>query len=161
MANFTNNEFFKVTTKTTVPAPANGTGTIETEGTGVIGTGTSFRSEMRKGSWLVKIGSDEIRVVERVESDTLAILREAFTVDIAALTTPSIISNTSLNIKTLSVGILTGLNDGELNGVVLDNGTSIVFTKEGNDKDGFKSFIDPVIIDAATNSTTITVTIQR
>ena len=158
MANFKNTEPYKVTTKTTAPAPANGTGTIVTDRTAVIGTGTAFQSELRRGSWLVSLAADEIRIVTKVESDTFARVREPFTADITS-STPSIIANTSMNIRTLSVGIKEGLTDGEVDGSVLTNGTSLVFTKEGDSKDNFKNFNDPLIIDGT--GTIIDVVISR
>ena len=156
MANFKNTDFYKVTNaKTTVPAPANGTGTIETVDNKVVGTGTSFLTGMKAGSWLVKIASDEIRKVISVKSDTEATLSEAFTIDISSGATPSIISPASLNFISISVGILSGLTDGEIDGTVFDNGTSVVFTKAGAVKTGSRNFVDPIIIDGV--GTVITV----
>lgn len=160
MANFKNTEYYRITnTKTTVPAPANGTGTIDTDGKSVIGTGTLFLSEMRAGAWLVDTSQDEVRKVLQVESDTLAYLSNAFSSDIAALTTPSIIASDDLNIRGLSVAILSGLTDGEIDGVVFDNGDSVVFGKFSDNKDGFKSFVDPIIVEAT--GTDVKVTILR
>jgi len=122
------------------------------------GTGTLFHSQMRKGSWLVDIANDEIRVVDNVASDTEATLSNAFSSDLSSAA-PSIIANTDLNIKTISVGIESGLSDGEIDGIVFGNGKTYVFTKSGDGKDGFKSFIDPIIIDGT--GTTIDVTIER
>lgn len=160
MANFKNTNVYKVTTKTTVPAPTAGTGTIVTAGISVKGTSTLFRSggELQKGAWIVSIGADELRQVVSVESDTLAILSNAFSSDITT-STPSIIKTTDLNIKTISVGILSGLTDGEIDGVAFVNNTSYTFEKNGNSRDNFKSFIDPIIIDG--DSTIIDVEIVR
>ena len=160
MANYKNTDYYRITnTKTTVPAPANGTGTIETVGDAVKGTGTAFLSEMRAGAWLTKVASDEVRKVLRVESDTLAYLDNGFTVDIAAASTPSIINSIDMNIRGLSVAILSGLADGEIDGTVFDNGDSVVFGKFSDNKDGFKSFVDPIIVDAV--GTDVKVTILR
>lgn len=159
MANSTNTNPYKVTSKVTIPAAANGTGTIVTQGKAIVGTSTLFKAggELRRGCWIVDIAADEMRQVDSVESDTLAYLTEAFSSDITS-STPSIISTVDLNNRTISFGILSGLADGEVNGMVFDNGTSFVFTKEGDTKGNFKSFQDPVIVDGT--GTTITITIN-
>ena len=156
-----NDNYYLVTTKTSVPAPANGTGTIGTQGIGIVGTGTKFitNSELQKGSWIVDTAQDEVRIVDRVDSDTVAYLREAFSSDITPGATPSIIHNTSLNVKEISVGIASGGVDGEIDGVVLVAGTSVVFSKSSDSKDGFKSFVDPIIVDGT--GTSILVSIIR
>lgn len=160
MTNFTNTVPYKVTAKDTVPASVNGTGTIVTAGKGIVGTGTKFKSlgELQAGSYIVSLAADEIRLVLEIESDTFARLSQPFTSDLTSAT-PVIIRKRDLNIKTLSVGILSGASDGEINGSVLSNGTSEVFTKEGNSRSRKRDFVDPIIIDGT--GTSITVSLNR
>jgi len=161
-----NTQFYKITAaKETVPASSNKTGTIETVGTSVIGTGTLFESEMQKGSWLVDLTQNEVREVMKVENDTLATLSDAFTLVIAGGTTPNVIKSDDLNIREISVAV--PLVDsggasyafGEIDGVELESGMPIAFGKNSDTKGNFKSFIDPIIANAT--GTVINVTILK
>jgi hypothetical protein len=147
MANYKNTDYYAITGKETIPVSANKTGTIETVGKAVKGDGTLFMTEMQAGSWLIDLAQDEMRKVVRVESDTLAFLDNAFTADLAALTTPSVISRTSLNLKSISVSISPLLADGEIDGVVFNAGAAMAWAKNGMDDRGIYSFVDPVIAD--------------
>lgn len=153
MANQKNTNTYAVTSKVTVPASANGTGTIVTDGKAIKGTGTKFKtlSELRRGCFIVSIGADEMREVKEVESDTFARLGEAFLVDLTSAA-PLIIDSTDLNIKAISVGIISGLTDGEIDGKVFVNNTSYTFEKNGNNRRGDRDYIDPIIIDGTSTS---------
>lgn len=147
MANFTNNDYREINNaKESVPQSSSGTGTIQTKGTGVFGTGTLFKTEMQAGSWLIDLAQDELRKVISVDSDTSARLSNAFTLDLAALTTPDIISKDSLSLSELSV-IAIG-TDAIMNGVGLTAGIAVNMEKTGNSKGDSSSHVDPVIIDA-------------
>lgn len=158
MANFTKDEYYSIVgTKESIPVSAAGTGTIETKGTGVIGTNTLFRSEMQRGSWLVDLPQNELRKVIKVESDTFARVSNPFTIDIAALTTPDIIANHQLNLKELSV-IAVG-TDGVFRGTTLQQGQGTNAVKTGDSKGDSSSHTDPGIADAT--GTIINVILQR
>jgi hypothetical protein len=155
MSNTKNTKFYKISDdKQTVPASANKTGTISTQGTAVIGVGTLFKTEMQAGSWLTDLANNELRKVLRVESNVLAYLESAFQADIAALTTPNIVANTSLNIRELSVIIPlvnsagTAYAFGELDGTELESGLPVTFGKASKDNENSFSYIDPIEADA-------------
>ena len=146
MANFKNSNYYRITAKQTLPASANGTGTISTLGQSVIGVGTAFKSEMPVGSWLTSLTANEIRKVVSVSSDTEALLSDAFTVDIAALTAPNIIHGRDCNVKAISVAIKAGLADGEIDGLALANGTGHTWSKDGNSMKANGDYVDPIIV---------------
>ncbi len=148
MTNFKTTIYKLITDKRTIPFNSNGTGTIETKGSAVFGTGTAFKTEMPAGSWLVVENDDELRYVERVDSDTKAFLSQGFTSDISAGATPSIIPRKDVNVVAISIQILSGLEDGEVDGEVFPNGSSMTFTKESRDKSGKRDVIQPIIVDA-------------
>ena len=152
-----NTQYYKLTTKTSVPAPANKTGTIETVGVAVKGTGTLFTTEMQVGSWIIDTSQDELRRVIKVESDTLAFISDTFTVNIAAATTPSVIKNEDLNVREIAIAIPLGQADGEIDGTALEAGLPVSFGKNSDTKGNFKSFIHPVIVDASGTEANITI----
>lgn len=158
MANFKNSNYFTVTGKQTVPANANGTGTIETVGKAVKGTGTLFTTEMPVGSWLVDESQDEIRIVTSVTSDTLAYVSNPFTTDIPALTTPSIIAAKDAKAVSIAVAIPAGLAAGEIDGVAFAGGSSIAFSKDSRDHSASRDLVDPLIVDGT--GTTMQILIQ-
>lgn len=158
MANFKNTIYEYTTTKRTVPLSGTKTGTCITEGTIVTGTGTSFLSEMPAGSWLVDLSANEIRKVIRVDSDTSAVLQQAFTVDLASAA-PDVILASDLNIVTISLSIPTGGANGEIDGVTFPVGQSITFSKDGRSTSSTRDFIDPLIVDAT--GTTMMILISK
>jgi hypothetical protein len=76
-----------------------GTGTIESSGTAVTGTGTQFDPETPVGS--VIIANGEARVVTARASDTGLTVNAAFTTDLPALTTFTVVT----------FGLITGASD--------------------------------------------------
>jgi len=157
MANFKNDNSSIVTTLTTVPAPVTtGSGTIITQGTGIVGTGTFFKtgSELKRGDWIVDTAQNEVRRVVRVKNDTNAYMSNAFTADLTS-TALLRIPGENTNIKMMSLAIEAGLTDGTIDGVAFKNGTTRTFNKGSDDRDGFKSFVNPVVINGT--STTIDV----
>ena len=61
-------QFYSITTKTSVPAPANIAGTVATVGTAIIGTTTLFKSggTLQMGSLVVVTPQVEVRRVIRL-----------------------------------------------------------------------------------------------
>ena len=102
--NYKNSFYDYITGHQTVPAAGTKTGTCVTLGTGVTGSGTLFKTEMKAGSWLVDLTNNEIIKVVRVESDTLAYIDHAFTSPLASAA-PSVIVESDTNICTISVAI--------------------------------------------------------
>lgn len=147
MANYKNSNFYRITGKQSLPAASTKTGTIETVGTAVIGTGTSFLTEIPVGSWIVDLAQDEVRKVIDVQSDTAATISNAFTADLAAATALSAIHERDTNVVSISVSIKSALADGELDGLVFTNGTGLTFSKDSRDVKAKNDFIDPIIVD--------------
>ena len=165
MTNFKNDKFYKITNaKQTIPASANGTGTVSTSGIFVTGTSTLFVSEMSKGSWITDLTNNEIREVDEVLSDTSAKLKQAFTADLSSVT-PNIIAKRDLDIRELSVIIPlvnaagTAYAFGEIDGVELESGLPLTFGKASKDTKDTFSYIDPIIADAT--GTVMNVTILK
>jgi|GEM_PF-5274297 hypothetical protein len=134
-----------VTGKQSVPANESGTGTIQTFRKAVVGTGTLFTTEMPVGSYLVKLDTWELQRVYRVDSDTLAYLDNAFSVDIAFLNVPQIIAAWDAKAKSISLAIDSTNPSGYLNNVPFTGILNI--EKTGNDRSSFRDNINPVIID--------------
>lgn len=157
MINFKNTLFYLVTGAQTVPAHIAGTGTIVTLGTAVQGTGTKFKAEMAVGSWLVSQSANEIRKIKSVESDTLAYMEQALSVDLGS-STPAIIPADKAKPVTISVSVPSGLTDGVVDGAALKNGTGLTFSKDSRDHSAARDVVDPLIVDGS--STSIQVLIQ-
>ena len=135
-----------VTDKRSVPFNSAGTGTIQTFGKAVVGTGTKFTTEMPVGSWLIKLDTWEKAKVVRVDSDTQAYLELAFSVDIAFLNIPQIVSASKAKAKSISLKIDSTNPDGLLDNVAF-NGI-VTIDKVGNEGTYNKDLIQPVLIDA-------------
>lgn len=153
-----NTIYYRVTDKQTVPASATGTGTVDTQGVMVTGTGTLFQTEMPAGSWLVDFATDQIAKVKKVYSNTSAELLTGFTVDLSGAAA-EIIHNNEASVCTISVAIKSGDGDGEIDGVVFDNGDTLTFSKDSRDNSSARDLVDPIIIDGT--STSIKVLIQK
>jgi len=162
MANYKNTVYNLITDKRTIPYNANGTGTISTAGAFVIGTGTLFTTEMPRGSWLVDESQNEIRYVVAVDSDTKAILSQAFTVNIAALTTPSIIHAKDTNVVSIALSCpSTASADPTIDGVSFPKGNTVSFSKDSRDKSGTRDMVDPIILDASATVTGVLIMMQK
>ncbi len=146
--NFKNSVYHYVSGSQSVPASAAGSGTVVTDTNGsVVGTGTSFLSEMPAGSWLVDLSSSEVRKVKSVESDTLAYLYQDFTTSLAGVQ-PDIIHERDTNIVTISVSIPSGEADGAIDGELFPAGQTATFSKDSRTTRGTGDYIDPIIVEA-------------
>ena len=162
MADIKNDIRYLITNdKQSVPLSADMTGTIATNGIYVVGVGTKFRTqdELQRGGWLVDLSQDALRKIDTVLDDTHAVLVKSFPVDIAAGTTPNVITNSQLDIKQISYSIDGALANGAIDGVVLIAGNAETFGKTGNSVRDVFGFVDPVIADAI--GTVITINILR
>ena len=70
-------------TKGTIPVAKTKTGTIQTDGANVRGTGTAFLSEIQEDDYLYN-GDASVRRVIHVISDTLLVLEKAFPSSLSA-----------------------------------------------------------------------------
>jgi len=145
--NFKNTVYYPITgVADTVPASSTGTGTMAVTGKGVIGTGTAFKTELERGSWIVDFAQGEIRKVTDIDSDGLAYIDKPFSLNIAASTALTYIKHSDLNMKELS--IYADSTDAVLDGETLQANVGVDLGKSGNSRQGLTSFIDPVIVDA-------------
>ena len=156
--NYKNSIYKNISGLQTVPESADGTGTITTQGTVVVGVGTRFLSEMPKGSWLCSLSATEIRKVVSVQSDTVANIEEAFTAELVAVA-PNIIHEDDTGIVTISVCIPSGEADGLVDGEVFPGGVSLTISKDGRMTSSTRDVIDPLIVDGS--GTTMLITINK
>lgn len=155
--NLTNNQTGQLDNEVqTVPLSATGTGTVSTQGIAIIGSGTAFKTELRTGSYLFN-GSDEIRRVRYVETDTLAYLEDAFTAD---LSSDALLFVDSKKAQTKSISALMPLGESgaTVNGTDMIEGVPVTFEKTGNSHYGRVDFVNPIIVDAT--SSVVTYSIQ-
>lgn len=154
MSNQKNNFYNLITDKRTVPFNETGTGTIETNKLGIIGTGTAFKTELKRGAWIVDLTNNEIRKVESVESDTYAILVSAFSTDIAAASPLDYIPAWKGNAREISIIIpLTDqggtANDwGQVDGEDFPPGLPYTISKSSRDDSSVMDVVNPIIVDA-------------
>ena len=147
--NFKNSIYYIASTKQTVPLNSIQTGTIETVGKAIKGTGTLFTTEMPVGSWIVDLAQDEIRKIDTVESDTLAYMSNPFTLDLAALTALDVIPAKDAKCVTIAVSIPAGGAAGEIDGEIFPAGSGASFSKDSRDHSAARDLVDPIIIDGA------------
>ena len=155
--NFKNTFYDYISGAQTVPVSANATGTISTHGTAVIGTSTLFKTDMPAGSWLTSISANEIRKVVSIESDTVAYLSEAFTVDLSAVA-PNVIHKSELNIVAISISVpAAAANTCLVDGKTFPKGASLTFSKDGRSTSGVRDFVDPLVVSASASTMLISI----
>lgn len=150
-----NTNFYVQTTKDTVPASASVTGTIETVGTKVIGTGTLFTTEFQIYDCLYVAAKSEYRIVMNIVSDTEMTLDAAFTSDVAGGGTPKLINRfKATKIEVENVGLGTATIDGQN----LASGTKACFEKQpyGASR-AITDFISPIVLDASSSDCQVTI----
>ena len=154
MANTKNTHIQSVTVKQTIPDNSAGTGTIATVGVFVVGSGTSFLSELEPGGWIVDLSQDEMHRIVQVMDDTSALIDAAFTVDITAGTALDKIPNKY--VKEISTSCP---DPYEVDGVSCPANTFLTWTKSSNRSTGGNDWVDPIIIDPLL-STVIAITLK-
>jgi hypothetical protein len=68
------------------PVSANLTGTLTSEGKTVRGTSTLFTTELSVGDYLLNPSTDQLQIVEQIDSDTMLRVKEAFTTPLSTAT---------------------------------------------------------------------------
>lgn len=149
-----NSNFYLLGAKDTVPASTTETGTIDTNGINVIGTGTLFKSELKTGAWLVSLAQDEVRKIMNIRDDGFMTIDSPFTADLAALTALVVCRSRAKLVSITNVGGAPGAVDG----VSIEIGETVSFPKSSKNPDG-KDFIDPLIVEPS--GTTIKVLILK
>jgi len=134
-----------ITGLTVVPSPVALTGTIESEGKIVTGSGTSFLTELKEGDWIWDSGQEEVRQIKSISNRLEVIhLEKAFTADIAAPIALESVPDSDLE----ELGFLnSGAGDATIDGNVLAPGEDVSFDKKAADTRGRKGFISPKVID--------------
>jgi hypothetical protein len=138
-----------ITDKRSVPFDSDGTGTISTYGTAIVGTGTKFSTELQAGSYLVNLATNEAIKVYRQDLDTTAWLEKPFTSDITSAT-PRIITKAQAKVKEIKL---------QTSGSCFINGVAFTgtedYNKNGDHKSGRPNLIEPIIVDATGASMTV------
>ncbi len=154
MSNSKNSEYYLITTHTVVPAPSTKTGTIQTVGINVIGTGTAFISEIKPHDWIVDITNDEARMVTSVRDNNYLAIKSSFTSDFAPGTALVVVRSRAKEISVVNEGAAAGTVDG----VAFSRGSVLTFTKSNKLPNG-SDFIDPIFVNGT--GTTIAVSITK
>ncbi len=149
MANYKNSNSEIISTLRTVPANSTKTGTIETDGKNVIGTGTAFTTEVKVGDWLCSLSASEIRKIVNIEDDTNMYLEEGFTADLAALST--IVTCPISPYKEISY-LNVGSGTGKIDGLNVAQGEYGCWGKTSLAIDSRKDFVDPIIVDGTSSN---------
>lgn len=144
MANFKNSGYEAITTLRTVPQNTTRTGTIATVGKSVIGTGTTFGTDVKVGEWICKLGATEIRRITSIANSTNAEIDQPFTVDIPAASALDVAPDSHLvEISFVNSGAAAALIDG-ISVAVNEYGG---WGKNSRERESNRDFIDPVIVD--------------
>ncbi len=138
-----------ISDKRSLPYNVAGTGTLSTRGIAINGLGTLFSTELKAGSYLVNLPTNEAIRVYRMDSNTVAFLEKPFAADMTAVT-PQIIPAHVANPKLISISSTGAI---EVNGKAFDGTMSM--EKTGNDRSSRRDLIEPVVIDATANATQI------
>jgi len=153
-SNRKNSIYYSITSKVTVPATATKTGTITTKGKNVVGTGTKFNSEIKKGDWIADlVTNNELRIVTDVRDNLFLTIDSAFSADIGGATL-TVVRSRAKQISLANAGGATATIDGTTMAV----GESVTYPKSNKNPDG-KDFIDPLLVNAT--GTTVKVQIQK
>lgn len=139
-------KYFITNTKVSIPQNESGSGTIVTFGEAIVGTGTSFLTQMIAGSYLVSIAQNECRRVVRVDSDTKAFLEKPFSYNLAVAAAPQIIKKHKASPREISIKIDSADADGQLDGVAFSG--ILTLSKASSDRTSKWDNIDPVVVNA-------------
>lgn len=157
--------YFLDNAKATAPQNEAGTGTIQTIGLGVKGTGTAFKTQLARGAYIVDLTANEFRMVVEVVSDTYAILESAFSADIPAATALNYIPAWKGNVREIAAIIPVYQQDnttenawGSIGGEVFPPGVGFNVSKANRDKSSSMDMIKPVIMDATGTQIRVTLT---
>jgi hypothetical protein len=144
-----------VDAKESIPKNEAGTGTIVTFGQAIVGTGTSFKTQMLAGSFLVAIAQNECRRVVRVDSDTLAFLEKPFSYNLAVGAAPQIIKKHKASPREISIKIDSADADGQLDGESFSG--ILTISKSSSDRTSQWDNIDPIVVNALGTSVKVAI----
>lgn len=149
----------------TAPRNQAGTGTIETNKLGLIGSGTVFKTELARGAFIVDLTNGQVVKVAEVISDTYAILEDPFTTEISAGTALDYIPAWKGNAREISYITPVYQQDNttenswaSADGVPFAPGTSFNPSKVQRDRSSGADVVRPVILDATGTQISVTIT---
>lgn len=156
MTNFKNNDRFIVSTLRTVPLQVTQTGTITTLGQAVAGVGTKFTNTniIQVGDWIWN-GVYELRKIIEIRSDTILLIEEGFTAELAGAVLYTIKSSRLRAISYVNATIVDATSG--IDGVTVKAGEAGTWTKSsgGINASSRVDFIDPVVVDGTGSPLTI------
>lgn len=156
--NSKNSIFYKVTSHISVPASVAGTGTFASAAGSidVVGSGSLFKTEIKRGDWLIDIANDEVRQVENVDTNTTLTLVQGFS---NAQTTTAVVSVVQSRAK--KIGLIADNAAVTIDGQTMPANIEISWDKSSEDMTSAhspNSFIDPVIVNATGHNLYVTIT---
>lgn len=143
MSNNKNSIYYLLISSDVVPASQTKTGTIETHGINVIGTGTLFLSEVKPGDFIVDITNTEARKVTTRRDNLYLAIDSPFTSDLAAGTLLKVVRSRAKEVSIANEGAAAATVDG----VPLPINSVITLPKSNKNPNG-SDFIDPLFVNA-------------
>ena len=138
-----------ISDKRSIPFNSAGTGTVSTRALAISGFGSIFTTEMRAGSYLVNLATNEAIRVIRVDSDTKAFLEKPFAADMTTIT-PQIIKAEQVKVKKIKLTTAAAnFIDGKAFTGTFEN------DKLGNDRSSRPDLIEPIIVDSTAGATVV------
>lgn len=134
----------------TIPSGVAKSGTLDSDGLVVIGTGTDFQS-LRPGDWLYDAAQAEVRrigSISKTETTQLLNIDTPFSVNLSAI---PLVVIPAPEIFSLTLYIKAGGVDGLVDGNTLPSGLKMTIGSSDGPKRG-KSPIDPVVVNGAGTS---------
>tara|TARA_R110000803_G_scaffold94003_1_gene161443 strand:- start:669 stop:1127 length:459 start_codon:yes stop_codon:yes gene_type:complete len=111
---------------------------------------------LRAGYWLYDASQNEVRKIKTVKTTTRGVLEEAFSVNLSA-TTVKVITDQEAKLVKLSVAADNG-GAISINGEAIASGSSINWETSPADQASGARFLEPKVVDGATNSATVSYT---
>ena len=138
-------EYYDLTSADSVPASESGTGTYNSAGKRVTGTGTNF-TILREGDYLVSSTEERVIRIERILSDTTLILEESFPNNVSG-DDFDYVKATKAKIILLSIGAKA--DDVKVDGTDLAEDDAITVECSEIDKKSGVNFVHPVYVSTA------------
>jgi hypothetical protein len=158
MTNFKNNDRFIVSTLRCVPLQIAQTGTITTLKQAVTGVGTNFSNTnlFQVDDWIWNGGYELRRIIE-IRSDTLMMIEEGFTVELAGSAFSTVKASRMSSISYMNPSGTTVAVSG-IDGMDVQPGESGTWTKSSRTHSSSqRDFIDPVVVDGSTAGAPLTI----
>ncbi len=152
MTNYKNTNILSITTDTTLPTYATGTGTF-TAAAGsrdVSGASTLFTTELHVGDWLVDLTNHEMRRIDRIGSNTALNIDHGFT---NVQTTVGVLHIPSSRVVSILLNCASG--SAVVDGTTIPTATTIVWDKSSRETQHSPiDFCDPVFVNGTAGTVT-------